>query len=145
MATHGPLERLLRSLPGVQLVARHDGFAEIDARIFFRSWTRTTPAVRVLEGPVPEEERDRWLADAIAALGMTDRCCVGVRAGGEWLEIELGGNARGARMLDLVLHTGPVHTLMPYVDVCLLATERDSVLMIRKTGDRMEAFIFRDL
>src|SRR6185369_10872124 len=146
VAPRGPLAELLRSLPGVQLVAQHVGLAEIDRRFHFRSWTIFTPGVRVLEGRASEHERDRWLEDAIAALGVTDRCYVGVGAGGEWLEIGLGTNARGSRVLDLVLDTRAVHNpLMPYVDVCLLATERDSVLVIRKTPDQMLALIFHDL
>jgi hypothetical protein len=145
-APRGPLAELLCSLPGVQLVAQHAGLAEIDRRFHFRSWTSFTPGVRVLEGRASEGERDRWLQAAIAALGVRDRCYVGVGAGGEWLEIGLGGNALGSRALDLVLETRAVHNpLMPYVDVCLLATERDSVLVVRKTPEQMLALIFHDL
>jgi len=145
-APSGPLADLLRSLPSVRLIAQHAGLAEIDRRFHFRSWTSFTPGARVLEGRASEEERHRWLEDAIAALGVTDRCYVGVGSGGDWLEIGLGGNTRGARVLDLVLETRAVHNpLMPYVDVCLLAMERDSVLVIRKTPEEMLALIFHEL
>lgn len=145
-ASAGPLAEVVRSAQGVKLVAHHDAIDGIDTRLLFRGWTKSTPAVSALGGHVTEPDRASWLRDALAALPATSRCYVGVGAGRDWLEIELLIEGSGARLLDAVLNASALHnTRLPFVDVCLLASDTDSVLMVRKTEKQTAAFIFGNL
>lgn len=145
-APTGPLAEVIRSAQGVTLLAHHDAIDGIDSRLLFRGWTKSTPAVSTLGGRPTDEDRARWLRDALAALPATPRCHVGVGAGRDRLEIEISAEGSGARLLEVVLNASAVHnTRLPFVDVCLLASDADSVLMIRKTGELTAAFVFENL
>lgn len=145
-AQHSPLVGLLRSMDGVRIAGRHETFDDIDSRLLFRGWTRAAPARSVFMGRGSDAERVSWLQRGLATFGGADRYHVGVGSGRDWLEIRCTAGTAVANLLDVVLSSTTIHNpRLSFVDVCLLAVDRESVLMLRKTREQTEAYIFLDL